>query len=99
MRFLTSARRAHRHFLGKFLQGINGLIFDWGQVRLQGCSHPRQHFRVNRVGLDPGAAGLGKAAGLQRIDLDQGQTGLPQSRFQCPVIGPGRLEDHPLGLM
>ena len=48
----------------KFAQYINGLILDRGQVRLQDRRHPRQHFRVHRVGLDSCAAGLGKAAGL-----------------------------------
>ena len=74
-------------------QAVDGGVRGGAHLGLQRGAETGEHGRIDRVSLDTLAGGLGKAAGLPRVDLDAGEVGLGEGFLHAPMVGAGGLED------
>ena len=80
----------------QFLHVVNGLADDRSRGGLKKGTETGEHGGIEPIGLGELAGRLGEAPGLAWVDLGHWQAGHGEAAFEGPVIGAGRLEDHPL---
>jgi hypothetical protein len=88
----------HQGFAGevKLLEREQSVAAGRPLLKLQHCTHARQHRCIQAVGFRQTADRLGEAARLTRIDHGVRNAGRAQGDFESAVIGTGRFEHDAL---
>ena len=93
-RLVLDERRPGAAQLVQVPHGVAGRL---DRLEIESGPHPREHGRIDRIGLGLQADGLGEPARSLRVDLDQAMAGPGESGLQIPVVTPRRRVDDTAG--